>query len=431
MSVGIRREDKHQWEARTPLTPDGVRALVALGVPVVVQPSTIRAYSDEAYCQAGAVVQEDLSEVNALFAVKEIPHELLREGGTYVFFSHTIKGQKQNMPLLKSMMQLGCTLIDYERIVDDDGRRLVFFGRHAGVAGMIDTLSVLGRRLKAQGIETALSDIELAHEYEDLGAAKAVIRAVGERLEVPRSLAPLLIGFAGYGNVSQGAQSILDLLPVEVVDPSDLPALTSQTDAPRDRVFKVVFEEEHLAERTDGSAFELQHYYEQPQAYRAIFQRHLVHLSVLVNAIYWTERYPRLVRKDLLKEEGLSRLLLIGDISCDIEGSVECTVKATTPGLPCYIYDHTTGKVTDGYEGDGLAMMTTDCLPCELPRESSSSFTEALAPFVAPIAAIDDSGSFEDAGLPAPVAEATILWRGELTPPYRYLVDHVGDLHER
>ena len=426
-SIGIRREDKHQWEARVPLTPDGVRSLVEQGVRVVVQPSTIRAFDDDAYRRAGAIVQEDLSQENAVLAVKEIPHSLIRDGGSYVFFSHTIKGQKHNMPLLRALMDRGCTLIDYERIVDDDGRRLVFFGRHAGMAGMIDTLAVLGRRLKALGHETGLCDLKLAFEYDDLADAHAAVSQVGANLNLGAALAPLVIGFAGYGNVSQGAQSILERMPHETIEPHELAALVARPKAPRDRIFKVVFKERHLATpRDDQATFELQDYYQHPEKYRSCFEQHLPHLSVLVNAIYWTEKYPRLVRRAFLKERGLGRLLLIGDISCDIEGSVECTVKATTPGTPAYVYQPSDGSIRDGWEGEGLAMMTTDCLPCELPRESSAAFTDALLQFVPPIAKIRDEGSFSDAKLPPAIQKATILWRGELTPDYAYLGEHLG-----
>jgi len=436
-SIGIRREDKHQWEARVPLIPEAVRALVDQGIRVVVQPSTIRAFSDQAYRDVGAEVAEDLSACNAVFAVKEIPTDLMRPGGTYVFFSHTIKGQAHNMPMLRRLMDLGCTLIDYERIVDADGRRLVFFGRHAGLAGMIDSLAVLGRRLSVLGMNTVLSQLKLAHEYDDLDAARAAVSAVGQGLAsqpLPKSLAPLVCGFAGYGNVSQGAQAICDLLPHETVEPHELAAIVASDEAPRDRIFKVVFREQHLVERSDGGDFDLQDYYQHPEHYRSIFEQHVVHLSLLVNAIYWTEQYPRLLRNDFLRRwygSGDPRLLLVGDISCDIGGSVECTVKATTPGQPAYVYDPGSGSIHDGWDGPGLAMMTTDCLPCELPRESSGSFTEALAPFVPPIAALGNAGSFEDAALPPPIRAATLVWRGQPTPDYACLTDFLDQSAEQ
>jgi alanine dehydrogenase len=438
-TIGIRREDKHPWEARAPLTPAAVERLVhAEGLTVVVQPSPTRAYSDDAYAAAGAEIREDLSGCTVVLAVKEIPCSELRANGAYVFFSHTIKGQPQNMPLLRRLSELGCTLVDYERIVDEQGRRLVFFGHHAGLAGMIDTLWLLGRRLGALGYDTPFGDLRVAFEYGELAAAETAVRAAGERLSAelaPPDRAPLVVGFAGNGNVSRGAQQVFELLPHEWVEPAALPALIAHVSPTRDRLFGAVFEEQHLVERTDvesndvesndGGGFDKLDYFAHPERYRSIFARHLPQLSVLVNGIFWTERYPRLVTRDILRRGLAERLLVIGDISCDIEGSIECTVKATTPGMPAYLYDPVRGSVADGYEGPGIAMMTTDCLPCELPRESTEAFTAALSGFVPALARIDASVAFEEAVLPPPIRRATILWNGVLTPDYQYLTEHL------
>ncbi len=431
-TVGIRREDKHDFERRVPLTPAAVGRLIASGLSVVVQPSAIRVFDDEAYRRVGARVSEDLSDCNVVLAVKEIPIELLRAGGAYVFFSHTIKGQAHNMPLLRRLMDLGAVLIDYERIVDDDNRRMVFFGPHAGMAGMIDTLSVLGRRLAVQGIDTPLKDLLLTHRYDGLAAAQQAVRDVGGALAkapLPAELTPFVAGFSGYGNVSQGAQQIFDLLPVETIAPDELPALLQRPSPVRDRLFKVVFREEHLVEPVQaGADFELQDYYDRPEGYRSIFEYHVVHLSLLINAVYWTEAYPRLLSNDFLKSwfaGGEPRLRVVGDISCDIGGSVQCTVKATTPAQPAYIYDPATGATVDGYEGPGLAMMTTDCLPCELPVAASESFAAALEPLVEAVAKADFKRPLHEVELPAAIKRATVLWRGELTEEYRYMADYL------
>jgi len=431
--VGIRREDKHDYERRVPLTPEAVRRLVERdGLRVIVQPSTIRAFADDVYRTAGATVQEDLSDCDLILAVKEVPEELLHAETTYVFFSHTIKGQAHNMPRLRRLMESGCTLIDYERIVDEQGRRLVFFGRHAGLAGMIDTLSVLGRRLAASGVETAFLDLPMAHEFSGLDAAKEKVRVLGERLRserLPAALRPFVVGFAGYGNVSQGAQEIYDLLDPETVEPGELAGRVAAA-AADGGLFKVVFQERDLVEpKSPDRPFDRQEYLDHPDRYRSVFERHAPELNVLVNAIYWTEEYPRLLTKpflrDLYARSAPSRLAVVGDISCDLDGSIECTVKATTPDQPAFVYEPRSGAVTDGVAGPGLCLMTTDCLPCELPREASESFTLALEPFVAAIANLDETKRFEEAEIPPPIRHATILWRGELTAEYRYLAAHL------
>ncbi len=140
--IGVRREDRSRWERRVPVTPAIARYLRdEHGIEVFVQPSPIRVFTEDEFEAHGATVREDLADCPIVFAVKEIPASFFRPGGAYMFFSHVIKGQPYNMPMLRRLMELGCTLIDYEKVIDDQGRRLIFFGRHAGLAGMIETLA--------------------------------------------------------------------------------------------------------------------------------------------------------------------------------------------------------------------------------------------------------------------------------------------------
>ena len=429
--IGLRREDKNPWERRVPIIPEHVSGLVNEdGIEVLVQESALRAIKAEEYVSAGAKIVEDLSPCNTIFAVKEVPVKLLLKGKTYIFFSHTIKGQSYNMPLLRRLMELGCQLIDYEKMTDENGKRLVFFGKYAGLAGMIDTLWALGQRLKSEGRPDPFSTIKRACAYTDLATAGRALQKAGQKLAagaMPEALAPLVIGFTGYGHVSQGAQEILRGFPVEEIAPEELETLFKKPAAGlNDRIFKVVFREEHMAEPVaPGKDFELQDYYNNPEKYRSRFEKYIPYLTVLVNGIYWEARYPRLVTKDYLKKlyggKSLPRLRVIGDISCDTEGAIECNVKSTDIGNPVYTYDPKRGTVTDGCQGPGPVVLAVDNLPAELPRESSGAFSTALLPFVAEIAKADMSVKFESCRLSEPVKKAMIVYKGELTPAYRYL----------
>ena len=428
--IGIRREDKNKWERRVPLTPAHVQALVREhDLRVLVQPSSIRAFSDADYAAAGALVQEDLSAADVIVAVKEIPIELLQPGKTYLFFSHTIKGQAYNMPLLRRLMELECQLIDYERIVDAQNRRPIAFGEYAGLAGMVDTLHALGQRLEWEGISTRFSDLQQTHAYGDLATARKAVQAVGKRITVeglPTQLTPLVIGIAGYGNVSRGAQAMLDLLPTRQINPGELAALTASDDVDPHLVYKIVFKEENTVTPTDQSRpFDLQEFYQHPDRYRSKFQEYLPHLSVLVNCIYWDTPYPRLLTKkaarDLYQRQPQPRLRVIGDISCDIEGAIELTLKATDLDNPAFVWDPQTDTAIDGVAGQGPVIMAVDNLPCELPAESSTAFGDALAPFIPALATCDFDNNFESCTLPPELKRATILYHGQLTPDYRYL----------
>jgi len=225
-TLGIRREDKNKWERRVPLVPKHVKELSEnYDIKTIIQPSKIRAFSEKEFANAGAIINEDLSSCPIVFAIKEIPDDFYEPQKTYAFFSHTIKGQKHNMTMLKKMMESECNLIDYEKITDEKGRRLVFFGRFAGLAGMIDTLWAFGQRMKWKGVETPFSEIKQTIHYRDLDEGKNHLKKIGNTIEqegFPDSLIPFVVGFAGYGNVSKGAQEILDILPVEEISPKQL-----------------------------------------------------------------------------------------------------------------------------------------------------------------------------------------------------------------
>lgn len=425
--IGIRREDKNIWERRVPLTPNQIRRLIKeFGIKFVVQSSAIRAYSDEDFRQAGAEVREEISDCPIVLGVKEMPVTFFRPGGTYLYFAHVIKGQRQNMEMLKRLMELECSLIEYEKVTDDQGRRLLFFGRFAGIAGMIDTLAGMGRRLKSLGLETPFVKVKQAHEYVRLKEALAAINSVGEQVRnvgLPLSISPLVIGVTGYGNVARGVKEVLTALGTKEIKPADLPALLESGN--RFNVYQVTFREEDMVEPNEaGRQFNLNEYYTQPELYRSSFERHLPHLSVLVNCIYWDNRYPRLVTKDCLRQKFIDndlRLIMIGDISCDIEGSIEVTLKATNPGAPFFVYHPLTEKVTDGVVGDGIVLMAIDNLPCELAQDASEEFGEALVQFIPAIARTNFQVPLDRLELPPPIRRALILHQGKLTPEYRYL----------
>lgn len=428
--IGMRREDKNEWEKRVPLIPQDVQQLKKeYNIDVVVQPSSIRIFAEDAYRAGGATIEQDLSHCPIVLAIKEIPEHVFQEGKTYVFFSHTIKGQKHNLPMLKKMMQLKCQLIDYEKITDEHGRRLIFFGNYAGYAGMIDTLWALGQRLKWEGKSTPFEMLNHTYMYANLEEAQQAIKRVGQNITekgLPADLAPLIIGITGYGNVSRAAQEIVNLLPVIEIVPEDVEEVFKTRKDDLSHVYKVIFKEQDMVKPKDARAqFELQDYYSQPEKYHSNMESYLPSLTVLVNCIYWEEKYPRVLTKAFLKKrfaEGNTPVLkVVGDISCDIEGSIECTVESTKPDNPVFVYNPLTEQKILGYEGKGVVIMAVDNLPGELSRESSSAFSKVLKKFVPALVEADFTQPFEQCGLPDPLKKATILYHGDLTESYKYL----------
>ncbi len=422
--LGIRREDKNEWERRVPLTPEDVKKLVSnSNMKVLVQPSPIRVFDEEQYDTAGAIIEEDLSSAEVILAVKEIPTNLLEESKTYVYFSHTIKGQSYNMAMLQRLIELKCNLIDYERIVNDKNQRLIFFGKYAGLAGMIETLYAFGQKMKLKGITTPFEKIKQAYEYGSLEKAKQEIAAIGEEIRttgLPEELTPLVVGFAGYGNVSKGAQEIINLLPCKSLSPNDLLQGTLKKESKGNTLYTVEFMEKDLVTPRSGT-FQLQDYYDNPEKYDSQFEEYLPHLSMLVNCIYWTEKYPRLVTKEYLATNQKLNLAVIGDISCDINGSIEITKDATMPDTPSFTYFPESDNFKDGVEGAGITVMSVDNLPCEFPKEASQDFSAILKEFIPDILSADFNTPYEELQLPGPIKKALILHDGKFTNDYTYM----------
>ena len=424
MIIGIRRENKNEWEKRTPLIPEDIKSLIEkYSLRAIVQPSNIRAFKDEEYKAAGAEIDEDLNHAQLIFGVKEVPTELVLEHKTYVYFAHVIKGQPHNMAMLKTLMDKKCNLIDYERIVDENNKRLIFFGRFAGKAGIIESLHALSEKLRLNGIHTPLEKLKQPYQYKSIQEAKEEIKKIGDEIRakgLPEQVSPLVVGFAGYGNVSQGAQDIFDLLPVKTIQPEELINNYGQLKSERNHFIKVVFKEEHTVKRKSGK-FDLKEYFTHPEKYESNFDQYIPYLDVLVNCILWTNKNPRLVTKDYLRNNPNIRLKVIGDVSCDLLGGIEITNKFTDPANHTYTYFPDSDKYENGTKKRGVTVMAIDNLPCEFPKAASVEFSHVLKNFVYEIYHADFEKSFEELELAYPIKKALIVHKGKLTKDYLYL----------
>jgi alpha-aminoadipic semialdehyde synthase len=430
--IGLRKEEK-AFETRVALIPDHVKSLVdKYGIEFVVEPSNQRAFKEEEFEQVGATISPlKGSGVPVVLGIKEMPIDFFEKDVAYIFFSHTIKGQKYNMPMLKHILNTESTLIDYEKVVDDKGRRLIFFGNWAGMAGISDTFRVLGERLDIEGIKpNPFSGMKTTLELKGLEAVKDEFRLLGKRIQeqgLPEELSPFVVGFAGYGNVSRGAQEIFDILPHEVVEPEHLKDIQPKQNV----LYKCVFKEEDMVDPIDSSQkFELQDYYKEGKAsYSGKFHDYVQYLTVIMNCIYWTNKYPRLMTKDFIRKhwkEESRKLRAIGDISCDVGGAIEFTLDCTTPAEPAFVYLVDEDRAKPGVKGNGPVIMAVDNLPCELPRESSTSFGETLLKYIPALAEADFKASFEELDLPREIKDAVIVYRGKLTRNYEYLNQYLN-----
>lgn len=430
-TLGIVREAYSKWERRAPLTPTHVARLVEQGIRVHVQPCDRRVFSNVEYEKAGAVLRDDLSEAAAILGVKQVPTHKLLPNRAYMFFSHTIKAQPENMALLDAVRQQQIRLFDYECITEGGeigAPRTVAFGSFAGMAGMIGGLRGLGERALNLGYHTPFLSTGSAYMYPDLAAAEDAVRAVGAGIAsagLPQSLAPFNVVFTGNGAASKGAQEIFKLMPHTMVEPHELPHLPADPH----QVFGCVVTAKDMVQHSGGAAFDYSDYLANPHAYDPHFHRHILpHTSAVVHCSYWEPKYPRLLTNEQLlqlRRSGNKRLLGVVDISCDIKGAFEMLTHSTLPESPYYVYDPESGVSSTSLDTDGLLMCGVDILPSELPREASAHFGDKLLAggFAASLAHLDPTVAWREAEatLPAELSAACIAADGKLNARWKYI----------
>jgi alanine dehydrogenase len=429
-NIGILRETKSRWERRTPLLPNDIKTIQEKhSVDFLLQPSGKRIISENAYQTIGVSINQNLSNCDLLIGIKEVETENIIPGKIYLFFSHTVKGQAYNMPMLKVFLERNCTLIDYEMILDQEGKRFIYFSYHAGLAGALDTLWAYGQRLALENIGSPFQQVKRAFEYENIKEANLHLEAIGQKIKndgLSQKLLPLVFGITGYGNVAQGVKRILTHLPVQWIAPDQL----AHTEPNPSVIYGTTFKEADMVAPIDNNRkFDLQEYYNQPQKYKSKFNTYLPYLTVLFNASYWDAIYPRHVTKADIKHLFSSgsdkRLKVIGDISCDIDGGIECTIKATDPGNPVYVYDVNQNSAVDGIAGNGPVIMAVDILPAEIPMDASTYFSSKLTHLLPQLINVDFSKPTDKLKLDSRIKNAVITHRGELTPKYRYLLQYL------
>lgn len=421
-ALGILRETKNRFERRVPLIPEALKVLIAEGVEVRVERSANRAFADGEFESVGCVMVDDASDCRFIMGVKEVKTSQVKPGQTVMCFSHTIKGQAHNMPLLQHFLDVGASLIDYEAIVDDGGSRLVAFGRYAGLAGAHETLWTLGHRMRELGHDSPLATLKHAVDYPDLRTmADETWEALeGLRREGPDAFAPFVIAVSGEGRVSRGALEYLEMVGAIPCTIDEAVKLSSES--PGDRTLRALhLLDSEIYERANRKIFDFRDYVANPSLYLSRLAMYLPYTLAFINGSYWDERFPRVLDASTLSRMFANGTLppVIGDVACDIDGGVEWTVMATQNDEPTFIYDPEKKTATVGVAGDGVAIMSVDNLPTALPRDASVDFSKALIQVVRPYFRADLTGAL-DALTPAQ-QNALVVAAGKLGPNHQGL----------
>ncbi len=401
IKIGIIREGKVPPDKRVPLTPEQCVRVKELfpNVEITVESSEVRAYTDAEYKTLGLTVSNDLSHCDILLGVKEVPVNLLIPNKTYLFFSHTFKKQHYNRNLLRTILDKKIRLIDYEVLKDRNNQRIIGFGRYAGIVGCYNAF-------RTYGLKTGLFDLKPAHQCYDRAAMEAQLVNV----QLPNDFKIVL---TGYGRVGLGAREVLQLLPIKEVGAEEF--LNDTSDGP---VFTQLNVEDYF-QKPDGSSFTRQNFYDSPEGFVSSFPRYLKVADVYVSCHFWSDKSPFIATREDFKNPE-NKISVVADVSADIDGPVGCTLRPSTVADPIYGYNPQTESEDDFGKEGVIAVMAIDNLPCELPRDASDFFGEALIKNVFPVLF---SGNDPDRIIER---AAQTDFNGNLTPNFQYLKDYVN-----
>ncbi len=448
--IGIRREDlSKKGEQRVPITPGFVSEIVAKGHSVLVQPAMHpkthelkRAFRDVQFTQAGAHVQENISEAKLIVGLKEIAIESIFPDKAYCCFSHTHKGQKKNREMLQAFYNQRSTLIDYELVTDANGQRTVTaFTYYAGYAGMIDTLWATAQRLHLKGQDHPFAAIPQAFRYDDLDEFKRLLAEIGEDIQeegTPAELPPFISIVLGDGKTSKGAQEIFNILPVKQIRPEEIEAAYNSGN--RKQVYQCVM---HIGDmfrpkvgtavsRADWDKMDMEArsvaYLTTPMDFESTLASYLPFATIVLNCIVWSPKYQRVVTKAMVRDLWFQghHLEVIGDISCDPNGGVEFSME-TWIDNPVFVYHPLTEESTLGMTGEGVAVMAVTNLPCEFSKDSSEQFARDLAHLLPSLVDANFEGSLEESGLDDELKRGVILWKGQFTEKYAYMMEYLPE----
>lgn len=398
MKIGIIREGKVPPDSRVALTPKQCRDIIDNhNVEVCVKPAFGRCYTNAEYEAENIPMTNDLRDCDILMGVKEVPINQLIPHKTYFFFSHTIKKQKYNRKLLQACVERDIKLIDYEVLVDDNGSRLIAFGKFAGMVGAHNGLMTYGWR-------TGDFDLPRMNSFHDYAAAKERYA----QTEFP----PVKIVLTGTGRVSSGAALVLNDMGIKQVSPEDF--LNNDYD---EAVYTQLSCQDYVA-RKDGETFENEHFYGNPKEYKSIFAPYTKVANLMINGIYWDNDAPAFFTQEEMASPNF-RVRVIADVTCDIApvSSIPSTLKASTIADPIFGYNPKKGTETTPHREGVIDMMTIDNLPNELPRDASLNFGEQ---FIGNI--LNELKNPES----AVISRATITQNRDLTPKFEYLRDYLN-----
>ena len=397
MKFGIIRERKNPPDKRVVLSPSLCENLLQKysEAKIIVEPSKIRVFLDNEYSDKGLEVASKMEDCNVLLGVKEVPIDALIPNKKYFFFSHTIKKQEYNRDLLRAVLAKNIELYDHEVITNQNGQRLVAFGRYAGIVGAYNGI-------RAYGLKFNLFKLPKAEDLKDQAALIESLNKV--------SLPNIKILLTGRGRVGNGAREMLDAMKIKKVN------VTEYLEDNFNEAVYCQIDASEYNKRKDGVRGNKADFFENPEEYKSNFFRFAKVSDFYIAGHFYGDGAPFLYTREDTKHPDF-RIKVVADISCDIDGPVATTVRPSTIADPIYGYHPKTEQEVDFKTKDAIAVMAIDNLPAELPRDASDGFGEAFSKYVIPAFFNNDKDGI--------LERARMTANGKLTKRYSYLQDYV------
>ena len=397
MRFGIIRERKNPPDRRVVLSPEACQKVLSTydNAEIVVEPSPIRVFTNEEYKTAGVQVASKMKECDVLLGVKEVPIKNLIPNKKYFFFSHTIKKQPYNRKLLKAILEKNIEMYDHEVITNEKGIRLVAFGRYAGIVGAYNGF-------RAYGLKNKLYKLPKAQKLAD---QRALIEAL-KNIPLPN----IKVLLTGKGRVGNGAKEMLDGMSLKQVTVKEYLETTF------DHAVYCQIDVDAYNLRKDGTKGNMQDFFDNPGEYRSNFFRFAKVSDFYIAGHFYGDGAPFLFTREDAKQPEF-KINTVADISCDIDGPVACTLRASTIADPIYGYDPQSETEKNYKNKKSIAVMAVDNLPAELPRDASAGFGDAFVKHVIPAFFNNDTDGI--------LERARMTQNGTLTKRYAYLQDYI------
>ncbi len=399
MKIGLIKEWKQPADKRVALTPELCAEFIKTypSVEIAVESSTDRTFTDKEYKEVGVSVQTDMTDCDILVGIKEVPIDKLIPNKTYLFFSHTIKAQPYNRPLLQAILQKNITFIDYEPLTWKEGGRILGFGKWAGVVGAYNAILTWGKK-------TGKFDLPPAHETNNYEASMALLADL--------DLGKTRIVYTGNGRVADGIREVLEQMKLKEASPQEF---ISQP--PRGAYFTQLTSWD-LYHRKDGVEWDIDHFYANHGEYCCEFDNFIPYSDILINGMYWEDDIPPLFFKKDTKAKDFE-IKVIADITCDVEGSVPITMQATDIYNPTFGWSRSNQKQVEPYGEDTIDVMAVTNLPTEMPKNASDEFGRLFLEHIVPLLVGKDQDDI--------IKRAKMTENGKLTKTFAYLQEFVDE----